>query len=634
MPVLYDDSAMTTLSPAGLARLTGEIHDHGSSALLPAWVRITDEHGAIVEDAGVHDSLRGFPCNGSFAVAVAPGRYEIAVHRHISHEWFVQTVTLGASGNLALKIDLKPWVNVAAAGFFCGESHDHLNYPQDPKAVVRYCEALGLSYLDLCQGWMHRREKDRITTGDEMARMLESHSTPTFHMYFGGERPKKRYGHVWWTNLTPYKDPFGEYMGWHDPDYVDFCRVPSNTDEVDIQPNCPLKGEVPFATWRRFQKQGGVCVSAHPTSWWMDQPDQKLITTNIACDMIYGLLAGAPSDAIVAMGYDPDQIFYQNVWFRLLNEGYRLAACAETDGNLTGSHHIGQILGYTQSADRVYSRAGVAEGMRTGRTLMTSGPFILFTADGGRYRMGDEITIEQPGHLLEIEAWSDPNPAEFLSGLVVYRNGSLFHTVDLRSTKPRHHRLVLPVSESGARAWYVVKAYGSQFPSEARFLDVFAYAALCEEEIHIEYQEIKQVALTNPIYFIPKGWTPPRPVSCRLHLETAPGAQVVISELGEPLATLKADDHGRLETLVSPLAELTITAPRARPVHRSLFLDYGPVRHLVEYCYTGHWRAHTRSGMRPGQVPWKGFAFEALRDALQDIHWCIIPDTDKQESVT
>ena len=623
---------MNTSSPVEKARVIVRIHERGSSDPLPAWVRITDEQGGIFQDAKVHESLCGFPCNGSFEVSLPPGRYEIALHRLISHEWFVKSLNLEAGSDLTLDAELTPWIDPASHGFFCGESHDHLEHPKETQAAG-YCEALGIDYLDACQPWMHRRAKDRLISGDEMARMLESHSTGKFHLYFGAERPKTRFGHVWWTNLTPFADPFGEYMGWHDPDYVAFCKNPHASAEVDIQTNCPFTGELPFTTWNRYRRQGAVGVSAHPTSWWVDDAEQKFIHTNIATDMMYALLAGCAVDAIVAMGYDPDQIFYQNVWFHILNEGYRLPACAETDGCLMGPHHIGQILGYTQTPTGIYSRGGIAEGLRTGRTMMTSGPFVLFTADNGRYRMGDEIPLDRPDHQLEIEAWSAPDPREFLSGLVVYRNGIPFLKKDLRAAKTRHVRLAVPVTEPRDRAWYVVKVYGSQFPSEDRFLDVFAYADLCEQEAHSEYRDLKQVALTNPLYFIPRGWSPPEPVRCRLHLETLPGAQVLISELGKERMTLVADANGRVEAVVSPVAELTITAGNTPPLRRSILLDYGPVRRLVEYSYTGRWRPHTRSGMLPGQVPWWGFAFQDLRETLQEIHWRIVPEAGHSSAV-
>jgi len=616
---------MTTLSPQQSGHLKGSIYEKGNQKLLPAWVRISNEQGVILNDTGVHESLRGFPCNGSFAIMLPPGRYEIAIHRHISHEWFIAVLNVTGSEIYTLNCELVPWFDPGKAGFFCGESHDHINYPVSPKDVVLYCEALGISYLDVCQGWMHRREKERVVSGDEMARMLESYSTPSFHLYFGGERPKKRFGHTWWTHLPPFKDPHGEYMSWHDPDYVSFCQQPHESAEVEVEPQCPFSGELPFSSWQRFQAQGAVGVSAHPTSWWLDRPDQKLITTNLASDLIYGLLAGCAPDAIVAMGYDPDQIFYQNTWFHLLNEGYRLPACAETDGDLHGAHHIGQILSYTQTSDHFYSRRGIAEGIKNGRTLMTSGPFILFTCDNGHYRMGDEIPLDQPNHQLDVEAWSDPDPREYLSGLVIYRNGHLFTKKDLRDQKPRHMRFSIPVTEADGRAWYVVKAYGSTYPAEDCFLDVFAYAELCERELHSEYQAIKQVALTNPIYFIPRGWIAPKPVQCQLHLETIPGAHVVISRLGVVQEELTADPHGHVKAPVSPLADLTITANGIAPVTRSIFLDYAPVRRLVEYCYTGQWRAKTRSGMLPGQVPWTGFAFDFLKASLQEIHWRIVP---------
>jgi hypothetical protein len=617
--------SLNTPSTAGLVRVAGRIREQGGSVPLPAWVRITDGPGTVLRDAGVHESLRGFPCDGSFEIALAPGVYEFAIHRLISHEWFVETLVLEAGVERTLDVELKPWCDPAERGFFGGESHDHLLHPQDAGAAARYCEALGISYLDACQPWMHHRPRDRVTSGEEVARVLESHSAGGFHLYFGAERPKKRFGHVWWTNLTPFADPFGEYAGWHDPDYVAFCKLPRASAEVDIQAGCPFTGELPFTSWYRYRRQGAVGVSAHPTSWWVDNAEQKLIHTNIATDMVYALLAGCEVDAIVAMGYDPDQIFYQNVWFRLLNAGYRLPACAEADGGLQGPHHIGRILGYTRTPTGAYSRTGIAEGLRTGRTVMTSGPFVVFSADHGRYQMGDEIRLDRPDHQLDIEAWSDPDPREFLSGLVVYRNGIPFLIQDLRAGKPRHVRLAVPVTEPRGRAWYVVKVYGSRFPAEDRFLDVFAYARLCEEEPHAEYRDLKQVALTNPIYFIPRDWSPPAPVRCRLHLETVPGARVVISELGEVRETLVADAKGRVETVVSPVAELTVTAGTLPPIQRSIFLDYDPVRRLVEYSYSGRWRAQTRSGMLPGQVPWWGFAFGALREKLQELHWRIMP---------
>lgn len=609
-----------------MTRVAGRIRETGCSSLLPAWVRITDDQGGVIQDAQVHDSLRGFPCNGTFEVTLAPGRYDLAVHRLVSHEWFVQTLVCEAGRDQRLEVELTPWVDPWKRGFFCGESHDHLNHLHEGPAAVTYCEALGISYLDVCQSWMTRREKDRVITGHEIARTLESHSTGTFHMYFGGERPKKRFGHVWWTNLTPFADPFGEYMGWHDADYVTFCTLPRPSAEVDVQAHCPSELGEPFNTWHRFRQLGAVGVSAHPTSWWVDNTEQKLLHTNIAVDMIYALLAGCPVDAMVAMGYDPDQVFYQNLWFSLLNEGYRLPACAETDGNLKGAHHIGQILSHTRTLDGRYSRIGIAEGIKAGRVLMSSGPFILFSADNGRYQMGDEILLDSPDHTLEIEAWSDPDPAEFLSMLVVYRNGVPFHTEDLRARKPRHLRFTLPVNEPRDRAWYVVKAYGSQAPAEERFLDVFAYTALCERELHDEYRFLKQVALTNPLYFIPRGWTPPPPVRSRLHLETEPGARVVVTELGEKKQTLIADANGRVEAEVSPIAELALTTRTSAPIHRSIFLHYRPVSSLVEYGYTGQWRPHTPSGMAPGQVPWRAFRFAELRQALQDIHWRLMPE--------
>ena len=51
-------------------------------------------------------------------------------------------------------------------------------------------------------------------------------------------------------------------------------------------------------------------------------------TTNVASYLSFGLLAGQIWDGLVVMGYNHDHIFYQNLWFNILNQGYQMPAIA------------------------------------------------------------------------------------------------------------------------------------------------------------------------------------------------------------------------------------------------------------------------------------------------------------------
>ena len=615
-------SADATDTPS-LATIAGSVRDAATGAPLPAWVRITASDGTVAGDWAVDDSLRGFPCDGSFTVEVPAGPVRVEVHRLLSHEWAADEFVAEPGQICERTYQLRPWIDLHGLGYFCGESHNHINHPTPPEDVVLYCRALGLDYVNVCQGWMHARDENARTSGRQMAEALERHSTEDFALHFGAERPKTRYGHVWWWNLAPFERPFGEYDGWHDSNY--FAVSGSITEDVaDIRARFPFHNELPFKTWKRYRDRGAACAIAHPTSWWTDNDDATLIATNIAAELPFALLAGDLVDAMVVMGYDPEQVFYQNTWFHVLNEGYDLPAVAETDGSLRGRHHIGQLLGYVRTPDGRYSQAGIIEGVRRGRVVVSSGPFVTLTADDGAHQTGDHVPAGGEPHELLVRAWSSPKPDEFISYVVIFRNGEIFRKIDLTAERARRWETSIAVTEHDERAWYVAKVYGSTWPREDVFFDVMEYCRLCEREPHFEYaREIREVAFTNPIYFVPVGWARPKPVTCDCTLRVVTGAAVRVLNYDEELATYVADGSGVVRCEMPPTAEVEVSAPGRRTVRKSIFLDYDPVNDCLEYCYSGRWRSETPSPLKPGQVPWRFFRFRELRAALGTIDWTI-----------
>ena len=147
------------------------------------------------------------------------GKVKLEIHRRLSHEWVIEEFDSFADQTLERNYQLKPWAPMREQGYFCGDSHNHVKIPLDKVAL--YCRALGIDYLDLCQGWGYMQKGDENTTGAEIEQNIKAHCCDDMHLFFGAERPKTRYGHTWWLNLKPFDKPNAEYLPWHDTSYYD-----------------------------------------------------------------------------------------------------------------------------------------------------------------------------------------------------------------------------------------------------------------------------------------------------------------------------------------------------------------------------------------------------------------------------
>jgi hypothetical protein len=179
-------------------------------------------------------------------------------------------------------------------------------------------------------------------------------------------------------------------------------------------------------------------------------------------------------------------------------------------------------------------------------------------------------------------------------------------------------------------AWYAVKAYGRGGPESESDLDVLQYALRCEQERDTRYCDWKQVALTNPVFFVPEDWTPPPPVLSRVRLRLTdrtgaalPGRSVTLKRGDETLGLWTSDEAGEVSFQASPAIRVEISNPGGPVISKSIFLDYRPVNQRMEDLYTGRWRV-SAPAMQPGQVPWSAFRLEAMRLALQDVDWTIV----------
>lgn len=587
---------------------------------VPCWVTLADGNGRAVNDTG--GPYPGFPCSGTVDLELKPGSYQLIIRCGPLYRWHRREITLEHE-DLAVSVQLAEHVDLRARGWFCFDMHNHLAAPATPETIAAYLDAHAIDGVGVCQPWTCDDRSYLANDGERLARYLASGSTDSAHLYFGAEFPKTRYGHAAWFRMPILDDPRGPYADYHDTTYFDNVK---DLEEPTEHPSRILAFDREWNVNKilRWKKRGGVNAALHPTSWWTDRENQKVVTTNIAVDYIYGLFAGGLYDTLVVMGYDEEHVFYQNLWFQLLNRGYRIAAVAESDGALRGKHPLGKLRQYSCIGQDRFDRDLLCDALKAGHSFMTSGPLLFVTGEDGAMP-GDVMPTRKP-HELHVEAYADADPDEYLTWLVLYRNGEVAEIIDVEARKPRRLEHTFRLTADVERAWYVVKVYGSTRPARREFVDIMKYAALCEHEHHQEYKEdIRQVAFTNPIYVEPEGYE--QPAEIRPHVrgvvsdsETGAGlfATIHVMVAGEQIERIETDGRGAYSLALPLTAELRVESSghAARTVNP--VVHYQPMADLLDEVLAGQWALNPKTCWVPGQMPFKAFQFDRLRQLLLD----------------
>lgn len=443
------------------------------------------------------------------------------------------------------------------SGWHSGDAHNHIhahsgNSENTTTSLIRYCAQNTLSWLFVCQPWLISNAK-RVY--NEIPQFTTQKTDKTL-LSFGAEFPKTRYSHTWWLNLEHLTEPLANYT---DNAIEEYYATP-NAEYVSY----PFEMRSLCNIWREYMAKNALPVHAHPTSWW---PHEKTGThvTNCAAILPVAALTGMYPLAMVVQGYDADHIFYQNMWFELLNKGYRITAMAESDGSLppVKPHFApGAFRTYLWTGKpTVPSAADIVHAVACGRTCVSSGPFISLSLDTAHPAMGHVYTADNSPHCLTVTALASPLPGQGISHVVLYRNGTVFAHENLSSALPRTWQKKYTLHEN-TDAWYAAKCYGMyDFPVNA--IDPCTYARQCIATGNTTYAGDGHVALTSPLYF-----------------RTDP------------------------------------TFPDPEPIRVAHPLSISEIRELCDTCVTGAWRKEYPNA-RPGQLPWNAFHYDSIQEELR-----------------
>ncbi|WP_336515669.1 hypothetical protein [Pollutibacter soli] len=596
-----------------------QVMDLNTGASLPARIEIYNEQDSL--QSTYYKFLPGVFTdeNGSIKRGLGPGKYKVKIFHGIDYESAEQTVVVTQGRFTAVTIQLKPWVNLKKMGWVNGEAHAHLYTELHPDSAMiagvrKICRAQGVDFICAAQGWAG-------ATDDSWKKDYAFVNDKNFTLYYGAEMPKYRTGHYWWIGLESTKGYFGELL---DSAYEkSYYQSPDATHWTFDTLNFDRYSDIEFVP-RFSASQRAVAIIAHPTRWWMQERERSVkYTTNAIASLSFSLLSGTPADGLVIMGDFKDHYSYQNLWFQILNLGYCMPAFSELDGGyLPGfKYPFGMMRTFFKTDSTKELITSVVEATKKGRTFVTTGPIILADIDSA-FQYGDIIEPDGKNHKLNITAYASNNADDFLSYLLVFRNGKIWKQWDLRGKKERVFNTQITISEK-ERSWYVIKAYGQKAWKDPSNLEVTGWY----DNKRIAESSDRDVCITSPFYFMKKDDVQPRAMISQVELSltgihsTSNGILNII-QLGRKIGQSPIKS-GKASFKMPINAEVEIEIPGVNKVRRSLATDYKPYLKLIQPLANGDWQKDPEfsATIASGYIPWKVFRYEELKSMLKKVRW-------------
>jgi hypothetical protein len=479
--------------------------------------------------------------DGRAQAEVPAGATTVVVRRGISYDAVELSLDLRAGDAASREVTLRQRFSPREMGWYGGENHMHvLHGKNDPARTIadggRMAAADGLEYLQLAYGW--NKNFDWLPAA-ELERQCAEATRPDAVVGWNIESPKcymsfddggksgnlHCYGHGWTVGLKD--NSLGR----------DFFHTGPN-----------------FRIIQEIQRQGGVVGLAHPVR--ASFRDGNFVS-NWASELPFDFVAGAPYAAVDILNDSPLLFFEsERCWYTLLNLGYKVAGTGNSDGALGMNTGLGRYRTYT-SMPGAFSWEGLADGMRAGHCIATSGPFVLFEVDGEG--PGAEFAADGRVRRATIKAWSAPLPGETLVSVQIVRNGEVVRAWDIRELKARFWETSFEVGDKEF-AWYCVRVLST-----------------CTDRVSQRNwgPQVYELAVANPVFFLPNGFARPEAQPANLRLRVLDSHQQPLKATVDVViasrSIAKHEIDGEAVLTIPATAFLKISSPGHESVERNLY---------------------------------------------------------------
>lgn len=453
-------TARTARRPTGRLRVTVSGPD-GVPVPARIYLRASDSR-SYAPDGAFHRVIavtetHYFHTGGAFDVEVPAGPVTVEAMRGPEYRRVRATADVPASGIASLDLHLERLIDMPTLGWYSGDTHVHdLHQGRWGLTHADFCLQSRAEDLHVTNALIHMDGTRLMGRWDDLTGQDDPLSTPT-HILRYSEEFRGGLGHVGMLGLHRYLLPFVAGTG-------------GTVYAANVL-------ELPYFDGAR--EQGGLAGFVHPYLNAVETP---------------AALAGSliPMDAALGRGdyYDigavySDEVASTEMYYRLLNAGFRIPATAGTDNfsDVWRDPPPGTDRTYVQVRGPL-SFAGWLDGIRAGRTFGTTGPLLFLDVEGRG--PGEEIALGTgaPRTLNTRVELHSIVPVDSVEIIVNGRVVAAFATAN-----PANETFVadVPVPEGG---WVAARARG---PSDIFIGDSYAFAQ------------------TSPVYVVRNGrpWTSP-----------------------------------------------------------------------------------------------------------------------------
>ena len=366
-------------------RLALRLVDASGRSPLVARVSIHAEGGKFHAPPGslyrLHKTDLHFYANGRAEFDLPEGRYEATVARGPEYRVARVAFDVRPGQTTTQVVTLERWTDQRARGWYSGESHIHANYGygpwyNSPRTMLLQCagEDLGVSNFMVANS-----DGDGVFDREYFRGRPDPLSDGRTVLYWNEEFRSTIWGHMTLLNLKHLVEPIDTGF-LHTTQPLD---VPTNADVADLT-----------------HDEGGLVNYTHPAQNLNDPYLGAYSAKALPMDVALGKI-----DSVDVMGTNHEATL--PLWYRLLNCGFRIPASAGTDCFLN------RIPSRLPGSDRVYVKVDGAftyeewiEGLKAGRTFVTNGPMLEFTADG--HAPGEPVQVGA-GAGLRVRAGPSPS---------------------------------------------------------------------------------------------------------------------------------------------------------------------------------------------------------------------------------
>jgi TolB protein len=390
-----------------------------------------------------------FHARGHAELAVPAGRLRVEVSRGPEYSVSLAQVDVAAGAVATLRAALAHLVDLPAKGWRGADLHVHMNYcgayRNDPKHLLFQADAEG---LHLVENLIVNKEQ-RIPDIAYFSNRPDPASRPDLLLFHSQEYHTSFWGH---TALLGLRDHF--IM----PGYASYVNTPA----ASAYPTNAAIFDLAHA-------QGAVTGYVHPFDTRPDPYDEKEpLTYEMPVDVALGKM-----DYFEVMGFS-DHLITSDIWYRLLNCGFRVPAGAGTDAMMNYASlrgPLGLVRAYVHTGPR-FTHDTYLAGLKAGHTFVTNAPVLEFTVEGAG--PGDVVRRPAGRHVLKAQvAMTSPVPIDHVEivqdGKVVAQVPMTVDGKGARATVPitvEHGGWVLLRAWSEAPAWPILDLYpfGSTSP--------------------------------------------------------------------------------------------------------------------------------------------------------------------------